>query len=212
VDAIIEPIINAMEGWVADYGYWAIFLLMLVESACIPFPSEVTMLVGGWYSAEGTLNFFWAATWGVMGNLVGSWLAYAVGRTTGRALLDRYGKYILIRSHEIDRAEIWWEKYGEAATFFSRLLPVIRTFISLPAGIARMPFGKFSIYTFLGVIPWTFGLTWLGVIVQDNWETVLDYFDIPTLIIGSALIFLAGWWYLRRRAARKRAATSESSD
>jgi membrane protein DedA with SNARE-associated domain len=208
VDAIIEPIIDAMEGWVADYGYWAIFLLMLVESACIPFPSEVTMLVGGWYAAEGTLDFFWVATAGVLGNLVGSWIAYAVGRTTGRTLLDRYGRYVLIRSHDIDKAEVWWERYGEAATFFSRLLPVIRTFISLPAGIARMPFGKFTLYTFLGVIPWTFGLTWVGWIVEDNWESVVDYFDLPTLIIGVALVGGGTWWYLRRRAARKRSAVS----
>jgi membrane protein DedA with SNARE-associated domain len=194
VDAIIEPIIDAMEGWVADYGYWAIFLLMLVESACIPFPSEVTMLVGGWYAAEGTLDFFWVATAGVLGNLVGSWIAYAVGRTTGRTLLDRYGRYVLIRSHDIDKAEVWWERYGEAATFFSRLLPVIRTFISLPAGIARMPFGKFTLYTFLGVIPWTFGLTWVGWIVEDNWESVVDYFDLPTLIIGVALVGGGTWW------------------
>ena len=199
VDALVE----LMERWVVDYGYLAIFLLMLAESACIPFPSEVTMLVGGWYAATGDLNFFWVGTAGVAGNLVGSWIAYAVGRSTGRTLLDRYGKYVLIRSHDIDRAEVWWEKYGDAATFFSRLLPVIRTFISLPAGIARMPFGKFSIYTFLGVIPWTFALTWVGVVVEDNWERVLSYFDVPTLLIGAALVLAAGVWYMRRRKQRR---------
>ncbi|HZA39913.1 MAG TPA: DedA family protein [Actinomycetota bacterium] len=209
MDAIVEPIINLMEDWVVEYGYLAIFLLMLAESACIPFPSEVTMLVGGWYAATGDLNFFWVGTWGVLGNLVGSWVAYTVGRTTGRGLLDRYGKYILIRSHDIDRAEVWWEKYGEAATFFSRLLPVIRTFISLPAGIARMPLGKFSIYTFLGVIPWTFALTWLGFAVQENWEEVLTYFDVPTLIIAGLLVVGAAFWYLRRRRRRKSALPSD---
>lgn len=200
----MEALIELMEAWVTDYGYIAIFLLMLAESACIPFPSEVTMLVGGWYSATGTLDFFWVGTAGVLGNLVGSWLAYAVGRSTGRALLDRYGKYVLIRSHDVDKAEVWWDRYGEAATFFSRLLPVIRTFISLPAGIARMPFGKFSIYTFLGVIPWTFALTYLGVVVKGNWEKVLGYFNLPTILIGTALVILATGWYLgrRRRAVR----------
>jgi LPXTG-motif cell wall-anchored protein len=209
MDAIVEPIINLMEDWVVEYGYLAIFLLMLAESACIPFPSEVTMLVGGWYAATGDLNFFWVGTSGVLGNLVGSWVAYAVGRTTGRGLLDRYGKYILIRSHDIDRAEVWWEKYGEAATFFSRLLPVIRTFISLPAGIARMPLGKFSIYTFLGVIPWTFALTWLGLAVQENWEDVLTYFDVPTLIIAGLLVVGAAFWFLRRRRQRKATVPSD---
>jgi membrane protein DedA with SNARE-associated domain len=198
----VEALIDLMKDWVVDYGYVAIFLLMLAESACIPFPSEVTMLVGGWYSADGTLDFFWVGAAGVAGNLVGSWLAYALGRKTGRALLDRYGKYVLIRSHDIDKAEIWWEKYGEAATFFSRLLPVIRTFISLPAGIARMPFGKFTLYTFLGVIPWTYALTYVGVVVEDNWQRVVDYFDVPTLVIGTLLVAIAGVWYVRRRKER----------
>jgi membrane protein DedA with SNARE-associated domain len=198
----VEALIELMEEWVTRYGYIAIFLLMLAESACIPFPSEVTMLVGGWYAADGRLDFFWVGTAGVLGNLVGSWIAYAVGRTTGRSLLDRYGKYVFIRSHDIDRAEVWWERHGETATFVSRLLPVIRTFISLPAGIGRMPFWKFTIYTFLGVIPWTFALTWLGVVVEDNWERVLNYFDIPTLIIGSLLVVGIAIWFWRRRSAR----------
>lgn len=195
----MEAIVELMEHWVVRYGYVAIFLLMLAESACIPFPSEVTMLVGGWYASDGRLDFFWVGAAGVLGNLVGSWIAYAVGRTTGRDLLDRYGRYIFIKSHDIDRAEKWWERYGDTATFVSRLLPVIRTFISLPAGIARMPFGKFTVYTFLGVIPWTYALTYLGVIVEDNWERVLNYFDIPTLVIGGALLTGMLYFYLRRR-------------
>lgn len=201
----MEALVDQMEHWVTTYGYAAIFLLMLAESACIPFPSEVTMLVGGWYAADGRLDFFLVGMAGVLGNLVGSWIAYAVGRVTGRDLLDRYGKYVLIRSHDIDKAEIWWEKYGEAATFFSRLLPVIRTFISLPAGIARMPFGKFTLYTFLGCIPWTFALTWAGVLVGDNWERVLDYFNVPTFIISGLLLAAGILWYLRRRRQKKAA-------
>lgn len=123
--------------------------------------------------------------------------------------MDRYGKYVLIRSHDVDRAEVWWAKYGEAATFFSRLLPVIRTFISLPAGIARMPMGKFTIYTFLGVIPWTYALTYVGVVVEDNWEQVVDYFDIPTLIIGTVLVALITLWYVRRRRQRRTVRTPD---
>jgi membrane protein DedA with SNARE-associated domain len=203
----MDAIVGLMEQWVTSYGYVAIFLLMLAESACIPFPSEVTMLVAGWYSATSNLDFFWAGAWGVLGNLAGSLIAYAVGRTMGRGLLDRYGKYVLIRSHDIDRAEVWWAKYGDAATFFSRLLPVIRTFISLPAGIARMPLGKFSLYTFFGVIPWTYALTYIGVIVEDNWERVLDFFDVPTLIIGTLVIVAIAVWYWRRRRQRRAAET-----
>ncbi len=195
----MEALTQFMADLVARYGYTATFLLMLAESACIPFPSEVTMVVGGFYAASGQLDFFWVGAAGVMGNLVGSWLAYAVGRTTGRTLLDRYGRYILIKAHDIDRAEVWWDKYGEVATFVSHLLPVIRTFISLPAGIARMPFGKFTLYTFLGCIPWTYALAYLGVVVEGNYDKVLTYFDVPTLVIAVALVGGAGVWLLRRR-------------
>lgn len=191
-----------MQQWVIDYGYVAIFLLMAAESACIPFPSEVTMLVGGWYSVDGTLDFWGVSAAGVFGNLVGSWVAYVVGRRFGRGLLDRYGRYVLIRSHDVDRAEVWWDKHGEAATFFSRLLPVIRTFISLPAGIAEMPFGRFTVYTFLGVIPWTVALAWVGVVVGENWEQVVEAFGIPTLLIGAGLLAAAAAWYLSRRRSR----------
>ncbi|MGH2730722.1 MAG: DedA family protein [Actinomycetota bacterium] len=199
----MDALVDQMERWVVDYGYTAIFLLMLVESACIPFPSEVTMLVGGWYAADGRLDFFWVGAAGVLGNLVGSLLAYAIGRSTGRTLLERYGRYLFIRPHDIDRAEEWWERHGEAATFFSRLLPVIRTFISLPAGIARMPIGKFSLYTFLGVIPWTYALAYVGLVVEDNWERVLDYFNVPTLLIGSAIVIGVAVWFIRRRRRAK---------
>ncbi len=208
MEAVVEPLIQLMEGWVEDYGYLAIFVLMLLESALIPFPSEVTMLAGGFYAAEASLDLFWVGAAGVAGNMVGSWVAYAIGRKTGRAVLDRYGRYVLIRGHDVDKAEIWWDRYGEAATFFSRLLPVIRTFISLPAGIAKMPLGKFSVYTFLGVVPWTFGLAYLGVVVGENWERVLDYFDLPTLLIGLALVIAGALWYLRRRNQIKAAAAS----
>ncbi len=208
----MDALIELMERWVTSYGYAAIFLLMVAESACIPFPSEVTMLVGGWYAADGRLDFFWVGTAGVLGNLVGSWVAYAVGRTTGRELLDRYGRYVLIKPHDIDRAETWWDRHGEAATFFSRLLPVIRTFISLPAGMARMPIGKFTLFTFLGVIPWTFALTYLGVVVEDRWEQVLHYFDVPTLIIASLLVGGAAYWYLRRRKQKRLAADAMSGE
>lgn len=200
---VIEAIINATEQWVADYGYMAIFVLMLLESACIPIPSEATMLVGGWLAADGSLRFFWVGVAGVVGNVVGSWLAYVLGRWKGREFLEKYGKYVLIRAHDIDRAEKWWDKHGEAATFFSRLLPVIRTFISVPAGIAKMNFTKFTIYTVLGVIPWTFGLTWLGVVVQENWREVEGYFSVPAMIIAALLVVAALVWYLRRRARLK---------
>src|SRR5688572_9322485 len=128
---------HLITGSLADYGYQAVFVLMTLESACIPIPSEVTMVFGGFLVSRGRLDFFWVAMLGTIANVLGSWLAYWVGLRGGRPLIERWGKYIFLRKHEIDRAEAWFNDHGEAAVFVSRLLPVVRTFISLPAGVAR---------------------------------------------------------------------------
>ena len=139
-----------MTGEIARYGYLAIFVLMLLESACIPIPSEVTMLFGGalvtapFLAPEQQLEFWLVVLAGTVGNLVGSWLAYWAGYSGGRPLVDRWGRYLLIRPHEVDRAHEWFERRGQAAVFFARLLPVIRTFISLPAGVVRMSVWRFT--------------------------------------------------------------------
>src|SRR5687768_5580578 len=136
---------------VAGYGYVAVFALMVLESACVPIPSEVTMLFGGALASAGfaapgeELSLFWVGMAGTVGNLIGSWLAYWAGAAGGRPLVDRFGRYLLIRPHEVDKAHAWFDRYGDAAVFFSRLLPVIRTFISLPAGVVRMPFWRFTL-------------------------------------------------------------------
>jgi membrane protein DedA with SNARE-associated domain len=191
---------DAARHLVTDYGYAGIFLLMVASAACIPFPSEVTLLVGGWYAGDGRLDFFWVGTLGLLGTLVGSYIAYAIGRTGGRALLARYGKYVFMREHEIDRAEMWWDKHGDAATFFGRLLPVIRSFISLPAGIAEMPLAKFTLYTLLGSAIWSYGLTFVGVVAGHNWEKVSSYMRIPAIIVGIALLALGVRWIAKRKA------------
>lgn len=151
----MEAIADAVRNLVTDYGYIGIFVLMVASAACIPIPSEITLLVGGWYAGDGRLDFFWVGTVALLGTLVGSAIAYALGATGGRALLERYGKYVFMRPHEIDRAEKWWDKHGDAATFFGRMVPIIRTFISLPAGITRMPIAKFALYTLLGSAVWS---------------------------------------------------------
>jgi membrane protein DedA with SNARE-associated domain len=197
----MEAVSDALRSLVTDYGYVGIFVLMLASAACIPIPSEVTLLIGGWYAGDGRLDFFWVGTVGLLGTLVGSYIAYAIGRTGGRALLERYGKYVFMREHEIDRAERWWDEHGEAATFFGRMLPIIRTFISLPAGIAEMKLAKFTLYTLLGSAVWSYGLTFIGLQVGHNWERVSSYMRIPTILIGIVLLALGVRWVAKRKAA-----------
>jgi membrane protein DedA with SNARE-associated domain len=200
---MLEWIEHFITDYLGQYGYLAIFVLMVLESACIPIPSEVTMVFGGFLVSRGELDLFWVAVIGAVANLLGSWLAYGVGYVGGRPLIMRWGRYVLLREHELDRAHDWFERHGEAAVFVSRLLPVIRTFISLPAGVARMPFGKFTLYTFLGCLPWVFALTWAGVLLGDNWETFLRYGEPISLAIGIIAAAFIVWWVVKRVRARR---------
>ena len=203
--AVFEALERFMTGVIGDYGYYAVIILMILESACIPIPSEVTMVFGGFLVSRGRLDFFWVGMFGTLANVLGSWLAYWVGLVGGRPLIERWGKYIFLRKHEIDRAEVWFEKHGEAAVFVSRLLPVVRTFISLPAGVAKMPFAKFTLYTFLGCLPWTFALTWAGFLLGENWETFLKYGEPVSIAIVLLLVAALVWWLVKRARARNRA-------
>ena len=194
---------------VLTYGYLAIFLLMLLESACIPIPSEVTMLFGGalasaaFISGGRELNLVWVIVAGTAGNVVGSWLAYGAGAWGGRPLVDRFGRYVLIRPHEVDRAHAWFERNGEAAVFFSRMIPVVRTFISVPAGVARMNFARFTLYTVLGCLPWTIALGWIGYTLGDNWAAAEQVIR-PVAWAIVVLIVLGGVWWVSRRWRRVR--------
>jgi membrane protein DedA with SNARE-associated domain len=190
---LLETIQEFITTAIGDYGLVAIFVLMLLESACVPIPSEVTMLFGGALTATafagaGNELGFWAVVIvGSLGNLVGSWLAYWAGLRGGRPLVDRYGRYLLVRPHEVDKAHAWFEHRGEATVFVSRLLPVIRTFISLPAGIAAMPFWRFTLFTALGVVPWCLALTALGRALGDNWPKVEEFLRPVSWLIVLAL-------------------------
>ncbi|MFA6963172.1 MAG: DedA family protein [Patescibacteria group bacterium] len=196
IDALAQAVINIID----VMGYSGVFLLMTVESCGIPMPSEVIMPFSGFLVAEGKMNF-WAITFlGAFGNLVGSWLAYWIGHRGGRPLIEKYGKYILISKHDLNLADKWFTKYGDATVFFGRLLPVIRTYISFPAGIAKMNFKRFSIYTFLGALPWTALFAWLGVKMGANWEAIrtkLHNFDMAMLVIVILLIVLYVWRHLK---------------
>ncbi len=175
---------------------------MAIESACIPLPSEIIMPLAGWFLVDdrglGAQWLLLAAFCGALGNLLGSLAAYSVGAWGGRPLLLRYGRYFLISRHEVEQAERWFARYGDRAVFISRVLPVVRTFISLPAGIARMNIWRFSILTFVGSFPWSLGLAWAGFLLGENWERIREWMrpaDIPILIILAALMA----WYIYRR-------------
>jgi membrane protein DedA with SNARE-associated domain len=162
------------------------------------------MLFGGalvsatFLAPEQQLDLWLVTLAGTAGNLVGSWLAYWAGYVGGRPLIDRWGRYLLIRPHEVEKAHDWFERRGELAVFAGRLLPVIRTFISLPAGVVRMPFWRFTVYTVLGCLPWCLLLTWLGFLLGERWETVERIFRPFAWAIAIAVL-VAGIWFIRHR-------------
>jgi membrane protein DedA with SNARE-associated domain len=191
---------------ISRHGYLAIFLLMTLESACIPIPSEAIMLFGGALTAGATiagvsahLNLLTVSLLGLAGNLLGSGIAYAVGRTGGRALVEKWGRYILISHKDLDRAEAYFAKRGEAAVLVGRVLPVVRTFISFPAGVAEMPILKFSLFTLLGSLPWILALAYSGNAVAGNWQSIAGYFTPISIVFGLAIVAAIVWWYVKRR-------------
>jgi membrane protein DedA with SNARE-associated domain len=189
---------------IAQYGLVAVFVLMVLESACIPIPSEVTMLFGGalttasFLAPEQQLDFWAVVLAGTIGNVIGSWLAYWAGYAGGRPLVDRWGRYLLIRPHEVDRAHEWFERRGQSAVFIGRLLPVIRTFISLPAGVVRMGFWRFTFYTLLGCLPWCLALTWVGALLGERWESAERLMRPFAWAIAVALAAGIAWWVWHR--------------
>jgi membrane protein DedA with SNARE-associated domain len=202
LEAILQPLIDWVTATIGDYGLFAVFGLMLLESMGILIPSEAISPFAGYLVSQEKMGMFGAVAAGVLGNLVGSWVAYFIGLWGGRELWLRYGRYVGVRGHHLGVAEKWFDKYGELAVFVSRCLPVVRTFISFPAGTARMNFAKFTFYTFVGCVPWVFALTYFGYLLGENWESVgafLHYLDYAV-----ALAFLAGavYLFLRWRSSR----------
>ena len=180
---------------VATTGYAGIVILMAIESACIPLPSELIMPFAGYLVFQGTMKLFWVATAGAIGCNLGSLIAYEIGYYGGRPLVERYGRWILMGRRELDWADRFFARWGEMAVFIARLLPVIRTFIALPAGVGRMPRTKFHIYTFLGSWPWCLGLAWFGMKLGENWRTLAKYFHKMDAVIG--VLLLAGvLWFI----------------
>jgi membrane protein DedA with SNARE-associated domain len=196
---------------VGDLGLPGIFLLMVPESACIPIPSEATMLFAGFNVSEGKYSLFAAVAVGTAGNLIGSWIAYAIGYYGRLELLERH-KFFHVKPEHLAVTERWFERWGTWAVFFSRMLPIVRTFISLPAGAARMPFWRFSVATLAGCIPWILMLTLVGKAARDNWDewkNRLHYVDygVAVLIVLAAAYFGQRWW----RARRARVAATDAA-
>lgn len=195
---MIHQILQLLAGWVISVeqtmGVWGLVFLMGIESACIPLPSEIIMPFAGYLVYKGEFNLWTATFAGSLGCVVGGWVAYAAGYYGGRPFVEKYGKYILFNPHDLVIAEKLFAKHGEIIAFVSRLLPVIRTFIALPCGIVRMSFWKFTIYSFLGSLPFCFFLTWVGMKLGENWNTLHEYFRDADIIIGILILIGAAFW------------------
>lgn len=182
---------------ISTLGYAGIVLAMAIESACIPLPSEVIMPFSGYLVSRGRFSLWGVSVAGALGCTLGSAVAYAAGAYGGRPFIVQYGRYFLISAHELDRADRWFARYGMAATFISRLLPVIRTFISLPAGIARVPFIPFLAYAFLGSLPWSWVLAYVGMLLGDHWDRVAGVLHSLDVVIVLVLVVAVAWFLWR---------------
>jgi membrane protein DedA with SNARE-associated domain len=214
IDQIVIPFLNSLYGTV---GYVGVMVAMAIESAMIPLPSELILPYAGFLVSDhaqveplthGPWNYWIVVIVATLGNTIGSLIAYAIGAWGGRPFLERYGRYVLIRPHEIELAERFFLRYGAATAFFSRLLPIVRTFISFPAGVARMPLGKFIAYSTAGALLWSMLLVFAGVQLGSRWVDIrhaLQPFDLLIAVLVVAAVVLFIWWRLgmpgRRRAA-----------
>ncbi len=212
IDKIVIPFLDSLYGAV---GYLGVLIAMAIESAMIPLPSELILPYAGFLVSDPTkLEPLTHGPWGfwivvivaTIGNTIGSLIAYAIGAWGGRPFLERYGKYLLIRQHEIELAERFFDKYGSATAFFSRLLPIVRTFISFPAGVARMPLGKFIVYSTAGAFLWSTILVYAGTLLGSRWEDIrhaLQPFDLLIAVVVVAAVGLFIWWRLGRPGRRR---------
>lgn len=197
---LAEFIING----ISSLGYFGVAIMMGIESACVPLPSEVIMPFAGYLVSQGQFSLLGVTIAGSIGSVFGSALAYWVGVWGGRGFIEKYGKYILITNHDLDIADNFFKKYGRSAVFFSRMLPVVRTFISLPAGIAKMNFWQMSFYTFVGSLPWCFFLAYVGKKMGEKWDTLGGYFHKFDLVIGILIVIGVIWFVKRHIDIRKR--------
>lgn len=197
---IIEILSGFIVATISLLGYSGIVLLMAIESACIPLPSEIIMPFSGYLVSTGQMNLWLVGIAGAVGCVLGSLVAYWVGSKGGRPLIEKYGRYVLVSRHDLDMADRWFANHGEIIVFVSRLLPAIRTFIAFPAGVARMNLTRFVIYTFAGSLPWCLGLAYIGQKLGEKWnqdDTLRTWFHRFDFLIGIVGVLLAGWWIWR---------------
>jgi len=181
------------------FGYTGLFVLSLLESAAIPIPSEIVLPFAGFLVASGQFLFWPAVLLATLGNVVGSAILFWIGISGGRWILEKYGKYVFIHHSEIEKGEAWFERHGAKAVFWGRMMPIVRTFISLPAGVSRMNFKKFLLYTTLGALPWNFALVYLGMKAGQNWDSFRPYFHIVDYIIVAIVVVLVIRHFIKNR-------------
>jgi membrane protein DedA with SNARE-associated domain len=200
IGKLIELLSVFIVATIARLGYAGVILLMAIESACIPLPSEIIMPFSGYLVSKGEFNLWLVGVAGAFGCVVGSLVAYWVGMYGGRPLVEKYGRYLLVSSHDLDLADRWFDRFGEVIVFASRLLPAVRTFIAFPAGVARMNIKKFVIYTFAGSLPWCIGLAYVGQRLGEKWDkdpTLKNLFHRFDFVIGILITAAVVWWVWR---------------
>ena len=213
----LETFVLTFSGDVYDFmGWFGVVVLMSIESTAIPLPSEIIMPLAGWRlvldEGHGVPHVLLAGFWGAVGSLIGSLVEYYISRAGGRPMIEKYGKYFLVTQKDLERADRWFQTRGELTVFIARMIPGVRGFISIPAGIARMNVVRFSIFTFTGALPWTIGLAWGGFLLGENYDSIRDVskpFDIP--IIGTVLVIIVWFLWRRIKEVRAESAGSEAS-
>lgn len=180
-------------------GYASIFLLSALESAAIPIPSEIVIPFSGFLAVSGRFNLWLVVIIATAANLVGSVILFWIGKSGGRWVLERYGNYILVGRHDLERGDQWFARYGVKAVFWGRMLPVVRTFVSLPAGVARMNFWKFSLFTTLGSLPWNLALVFIGYKAGEKWNLLHDYFRKADKIAILMIVILLIWYIWKKK-------------
>lgn len=211
---IIEILSSLIVATISALGYSGVVLLMAIESACIPLPSEIIMPFSGYLVYTGRFNLWAVGVAGAVGCVLGSLVAYWAGMYGGRPFIEKYGRYVLISRHDLDLADRWFARYGQLIVFLSRLLPVVRTYIAFPAGVARMSITPFVVYTFLGSLPWCLALAYIGQKLGEQWDkndTLKTWFHRFDFVIGIVGLLAVAWWVWRHIKHRNTPRASEAA-